>query len=238
MAEALPPDLQDLADQLDAADREARALVVDLDDAQANWQPDGGASWSVAQCLDHLAVTNRTYVEAMEEALPRARGRGRVRRGPARPGILAALFVRSLEPPVRRRTRNPRVIAPDVRASARRGARPLPALAGGGTAAARLRRGPRPFGPVREPVRARSALPRPRGVPDPRCPRPPSSLADAPRARHGGVPAAVSPSRRAAVAGRPPLRLEAGTFGSRERGRFAACRCSCRARPASPASCA
>lgn len=112
MADALPPDLQDLADQLDAADREARALVVDLDDAHANWQPEGGASWSVAQCLDHLAVANRTYVEAMEEAVQRARGRGRLRRGPARPGFLAALFVRSLEPPVRRKTRNPRAITP------------------------------------------------------------------------------------------------------------------------------
>jgi hypothetical protein len=112
MAEALPPDLQDLADQLDAVDREARAIVVDLDDAQANWQPDGGRSWSVAQCLDHLAVANRTYVEAMDEAVQRARGRGQLRRGPVRAGLFAELFVRSLEPPVRRKTRNPRVISP------------------------------------------------------------------------------------------------------------------------------
>jgi hypothetical protein len=112
MSQALPPDLQDLEEQLDAADREARALVVDLDDAQANWQPGGGASWSVAQCLDHLAVANHAYLEPMGEAVQRARGRGRLRRGPVGPGALAALFLRSLEPPARWRTRNPRIIAP------------------------------------------------------------------------------------------------------------------------------
>lgn len=112
MAQALPPDLSDLEEQLDAADREARALVADLDDAQGNWQPEGGASWSVAQCLDHLAVANRTYLEAMGEAVTRARGRRRRRRGPVGPGVFAAAFLRSLEPPVRRRTRNPGIIAP------------------------------------------------------------------------------------------------------------------------------
>lgn len=109
---ALPPDLQDIDDQLHAADREARTLVVDLDDAQANWQPGGGASWSVAQCLDHLAVANGVYLAAMDAAVQRARGRGRLRRGPVRPGVFAGLFLRSLEPPVRRRTRNPRIITP------------------------------------------------------------------------------------------------------------------------------
>lgn len=112
MAQALPPDLSELEDQFDAADREARALVADLDDARANWQPAGGASWSVAQCLDHLAVGNRTYLEAMSAAVTRARGRGCLRRGPVGPGVFAAVFLRWLEPPVRRRMRNPRIIAP------------------------------------------------------------------------------------------------------------------------------
>jgi len=112
MCEALPTDLLEVHEQLDAADREARSLVVDLDDAQANWQPDGGAAWSIAQCLDHLAAANATYLMAMEEAVDRARARGRLRRGPARPGVFAALFLRSLEPPVRRKTRNPGIVTP------------------------------------------------------------------------------------------------------------------------------
>jgi hypothetical protein len=112
MAGALPPDLEPIARQIEAADREARDVVAGLDDARANWQPRGGASWSVAQCLDHLAVANATYVEAMAEAAARARGRGHSRRGPVSPGLFASLFIRELEPPVRRRMRNPRVIAP------------------------------------------------------------------------------------------------------------------------------
>ncbi|MFN8091033.1 MAG: DinB family protein [Vicinamibacteria bacterium] len=112
MAEALPPDLAELETALAAADREARAVVEGLDDARANWQPRGGAGWSVAQCLDHLAVANTTYVAAMAPAVARARGRGRMRRGPVAPGFFASLFIRELEPPVRRKMRNPRVIAP------------------------------------------------------------------------------------------------------------------------------
>jgi hypothetical protein len=112
MAAALPPDLADLDAALLAADHEARDVVAGLDDARANWQPRGGAGWSVAQCLDHLAVANTTYAAAMAAAAARARGRGRMRRGPVAPGFFASLFVRELEPPVRRRMRNPRVIAP------------------------------------------------------------------------------------------------------------------------------
>lgn len=108
----LPPDLQEIDEHLHAADGEARTLVVDLDDEQANWQPDGGAGWSVAQCLDHLAVANRVYVDAIDPAVLDARARGRLRRGPVQPGVFAAMFIRSLEPPVRRRTRNPRIITP------------------------------------------------------------------------------------------------------------------------------
>lgn len=112
MPGALPPDLAELEKALDAADREARDVVEGLDDARANWQPRGGAGWSVAQCLDHLAAANTAYVAAMDVAVARARGRGRMRRGPVVPGLFASLFVRELEPPVRRRMRNPRTIAP------------------------------------------------------------------------------------------------------------------------------
>lgn len=112
MNAALPPDLQDVVEQLEAADRDARSVVADLDDARANWQPDDGRSWSVAQCLDHLARATSHYLAPMEQALARARGRGQLRRGPVAPGRLAAWFIRQLEPPVARRMRAPRSIVP------------------------------------------------------------------------------------------------------------------------------
>ena len=110
--EALPPDLQALADELSALDADARALAGGLDETQASWRPDGGRGWSVAQCLDHLAVASTAYLEPIEAALRSARERGRWRRGPVAPGVCATLFIRSLEPPVRWRVPNPRSITP------------------------------------------------------------------------------------------------------------------------------
>jgi hypothetical protein len=106
-------DIQDLVDQLDRNDRDAAALIKGLTPEQGVWQRQPG-SWSVSECLDHLAVGNRVYVAAMEPAAARARERGRMRCGPAKPGLLGGLFVRSLEPPVKpvRKLRAPKKIKP------------------------------------------------------------------------------------------------------------------------------
>lgn len=113
---SLPRDLEDLRHQLDAAEREATALVEDLDDERLNWRP-SPAAWSIAQCLDHLSATSRVYLDAMEEAAATARRRGWQRRGPIRPGAPSRWFLRELEPPPRRRLRAPRKIAPMAPAS-------------------------------------------------------------------------------------------------------------------------
>ena len=108
-----PADIRRIADELDAAEQDARALVAGLDDAAGRAQPAPG-SWSVAECLDHLATANRVYIRAMEPAARFARQRGRTRRGPAQPGLIGGWFVRVLEPPVRPRfrARAPRTIQP------------------------------------------------------------------------------------------------------------------------------
>jgi hypothetical protein len=113
MRETLPAEMKAIEDQLDAAERDARALVDGLDDRRGSWRPAPGA-WSVSQCLDHLAVANRVYLAAMEAPAARARREGRLRRGAARPGIIGSWFVRSLEPPVnpRLKTKSPRSIQP------------------------------------------------------------------------------------------------------------------------------
>jgi hypothetical protein len=68
------PDIKDLKDQLDAAERDAQALVADLGEERGGWRAETG-SWSVAECLDHLATTNRVYLHAMEEPATRARAK-------------------------------------------------------------------------------------------------------------------------------------------------------------------
>jgi hypothetical protein len=97
-AAALPPDLQSLHDALDAAERDARAVVAGLSESQGTWRPQPGA-WSVAECLDHLATANRVYLPPMQAAAAQARNAGRARRGPAQPGLIGGWFVRYLEPP-------------------------------------------------------------------------------------------------------------------------------------------
>jgi DinB superfamily len=111
--EGVPADIAAIEAQLDAAEREARAVVAGLSDARGAWRSHAG-SWSVAECLDHLATANRVYLRAMAPSAARARERQRWRRGPAVPGLIGGWFVRSLEPPVRVRskTKAPALIRP------------------------------------------------------------------------------------------------------------------------------
>lgn len=83
-----------------AVEQDARALLHDLSEAHGTWRA-APSSWSVAECLDHLATSNRVYLQAMQPPADRALADGRGRRGPARPGLVGGWFVRLLEPPVR-----------------------------------------------------------------------------------------------------------------------------------------
>jgi len=97
-------DIEELQGAFDAAEQDARALVAGLGEELGRWRDTPG-SWSVAQCLDHLATANRVYLRAMQPAAQRAIEAGRQRRRAARPGVIGGWFVRSLEPPVNPRFR-------------------------------------------------------------------------------------------------------------------------------------
>ena len=113
--DASAPDIKDLRDQLDAAERDACELVANLNEERGRWRPATG-SWSVAECLDHLAIANRVYLHSMREPAIRAREQGRIRLGPATPGFVGGWFVSMLEPPVRApfRMKAPQSIEPRV----------------------------------------------------------------------------------------------------------------------------
>jgi hypothetical protein len=95
-------DIVALEDAFDAAERDARALVDGLTEEFATWRADA-VSWSVAECLDHLAIANRVYLRAMQPVAERAFTQGLRRRRPAQPGVIGSWFVRTLEPPVKPR---------------------------------------------------------------------------------------------------------------------------------------
>lgn len=96
----MEPELKRLLDEFDAIDRDAANLVGGMTEAEGTSRPAPGA-WSVAECLDHLAVTNCVYLETMREPARQAQRENQFRSGPALPGFAGRWFIRSLEPPVK-----------------------------------------------------------------------------------------------------------------------------------------
>jgi hypothetical protein len=109
-----PEDIQGIFDDLEANDRRASDLVHGLSDEQLNWRPDA-RSWSIAQCLDHLNVSNRIYLAPMLAGIEAGRRAGKTRKGPIRSGFLERLFIGNLEPPPKRKLPAPRKLVPAAR---------------------------------------------------------------------------------------------------------------------------
>jgi len=95
------PQLLALISQLDAATAHARQLVAALDDATFH-APSPRGGWSAAQCIAHLNLTTPAFLPSIDAALARGRP-GFVDSRRYRRGVLGALLVWSLEPPVRLR---------------------------------------------------------------------------------------------------------------------------------------
>ena len=124
-------DITGLEDAFDAAERDARALVSGLTEPLGAWRLDP-ESWSVAECLDHLAIANRVYLRAMQPAAERALTQGRRRRRPAQPGLIGTWFVRTLEPPAKPGLKSKAHHSIQPRHAPSLADRPVPRIAGRG----------------------------------------------------------------------------------------------------------
>ena len=60
---------EELVTELERQSAQAQTLAVGLSEAALNWQPNGGKSWSIAQCLDHLTTMNAIYLKALQAAV-------------------------------------------------------------------------------------------------------------------------------------------------------------------------
>lgn len=106
-------ELAQIVATLEHSDSEFRRLVEPLSPAQLNWQPEGGKAWSIGQCIDHLAKSNRLMVRAMSAAIETARASGVPEAaGLVRLNWIERFFVGSLEPPPKRRLKNPAKATP------------------------------------------------------------------------------------------------------------------------------
>jgi len=102
--------LSDLREQFEAAARDARDLTQGLSSAQLGWQPP--AKWSIAECLDHLNSGHR-ILPRFDKMFAEARQQGHSGREPYRAGLLAGLYIRAAEPPVKRlRFKSPKAYRP------------------------------------------------------------------------------------------------------------------------------
>lgn len=100
--------LNNVFDQIENATATAKALLSGRSHDDLQVSPNA-ASWSVAQCLDHLAQTTKAFVPAITDAIAHAPRLSTNRA--LRTGALTQLFIRSLEPPYRLRFK---VLAPLV----------------------------------------------------------------------------------------------------------------------------
>ena len=111
MDETLIPELAEYRRQFEAIKQDVQDLVAGLTDEQLNWHAQPGV-WSIAECLSHLTVTGTLYLPQIESKINEARTRQLFNQGPFRHSFIGNWFVRSLEPPVKRKFRAPKKFVP------------------------------------------------------------------------------------------------------------------------------
>ena len=90
----------------------ARTLTADLSQAQLNWKP-SPEQWSIAQCLEHLAITSGKFDNYFSSALERARKKRPVTNAPAyKPSMVGGWLARQVNPDGGRKLPAPKVFRP------------------------------------------------------------------------------------------------------------------------------
>jgi hypothetical protein len=107
---ALPLVLEDYRRQVESIKARALALAERLTEEEMRTRP-APEAWSPVEILDHLRVTVEQYLLAIDTALAAAPKTGVTDREP-RYSWVWRLFLRTIEPPVKRRFRAPEVFTP------------------------------------------------------------------------------------------------------------------------------
>src|SRR5260370_2388903 len=107
----LVEELRDYYEQLENIKESALELTAPLEDAQFNWRS-SPKRWSISECLSHLNVANGLDVPQLSEEIERGRAGGLTASGPFRYGFLSRAFVRFTEPPVKFKSKAPKVYRP------------------------------------------------------------------------------------------------------------------------------
>src|SRR5260370_2489112 len=109
---ASPNLLQTIVKEAEHNSGAARHLVSGLSEAQLNWKP-APDKWSIAQCLDHLAVASEKFGSYFTDALARGRKKWPVSTAPAyRPSWMGGWLINQVTPVTARNLRAPTAFRP------------------------------------------------------------------------------------------------------------------------------
>ena len=101
---ALAREVDEFRQQFEQISADADALVTPLDEAQFTWKPAPNL-WSIAECLEHMNATARSYLPAIDEGIADAIRHGAYAEGPFHYTLIGRVFSRLMEPPARLRLR-------------------------------------------------------------------------------------------------------------------------------------
>ena len=104
-------ELEEYRRQFAAIARDTERLLSGLTEQQIEWR-ESPATWSIADCLNHLVVTGRQSLAHIHSAVADARSRGVLARGPFRHSLLGNWFVRLMDAPARIRFKVPDAYRP------------------------------------------------------------------------------------------------------------------------------
>jgi len=108
----LPNDLRALILQFEKSKQELRELLNGLTEEQFNKKHSAGG-WSVGECVDHLIITGKDYTNQIERGLKKAQQKNLVLKSNYKFSWLGRSFIKNIEPPVKRKFKNPVRWAPD-----------------------------------------------------------------------------------------------------------------------------
>jgi len=112
----LAAELNDLIRQFENSKKELTDLLTGISEEQFNQRSVSGA-WSIGECAGHLIITGKDYTRQIENGLKKAEQKKYILKGPYKFSWLGKKFINNIEPPVKRKFKNPVRWAPDSKLS-------------------------------------------------------------------------------------------------------------------------
>ena len=104
--------LNTIASEAEKNNDDARAVASDLNETQLNWKP-LPQQWSIAQCLEHLAITSAKFDEYFSAAIARAQQKYPAKTSPKyKPSLIGGWLARQVDPVGGRNLPAPKVFRP------------------------------------------------------------------------------------------------------------------------------